>query len=68
MWKIVGTVAGVVIAGWLGWVSLTAMGATPQETFDLHVQRATDKYDAAQQRIEDKIDKIQETILDLHKE
>jgi hypothetical protein len=67
MWKVISAVVGIVVAGWLGWVSLTAMGATPQEKFDAHVLRSEDKFGQVQERIEDKLDALQQTILDLHK-
>lgn len=68
MWKIVGTAAGILIAGWLSWMSLVAVGAVSEEEFDKRKEAVDKKFEKVQERIEDKLDKIQETILDLHKE
>lgn len=68
MWiKILIPVLASALIGWGAWATVKTTSATPRAVFDAHVEKARDKYDAAQQRVEDKLDKIQETIIELHK-
>jgi hypothetical protein len=67
LWKVLIPIIASGLIGWGAWATVSTTSATPRDTFDKHVEKAEEKFDAMQNRIEDKLDKIQDTILDLHK-
>lgn len=76
MIKIVGSIVAIVVAGWLGWISLTAMGATPRSVHDMHVEKFDEhkqddnnrfmevlkEIQLQREKIEEKLDDIQEKL------
>ena len=58
VWVPVLVVTLTAIIGWGAWATVTAMGATPREVFDEHVNKVDEKFDRMQQSIDTKVQKL----------
>lgn len=73
MKKVLISIGALVVAGWLGWISLTAMGAVQEEPtfnkhidkFDEHKKDNTDRFMEVLKEIQEQRDKIEEKLDDI---